>query len=67
MFSSNGLCLLAPPTNTTRTIREAYDHWVSANNKATYLLVEMDDVIRTQYGKLKTTDVIIESLLLMFG
>ena len=39
-------CPPKPTTNATRTVREAYDHWIQANNNAYYyMLAGMSDVL----------------------
>ena len=55
-------------TNATRTVREAYDHWIQANNKARcYMLAGMSNVLRIKCEKMETTYEIMESLQTMFG
>ena len=54
--------------NAPCTVREAYDHWIGANNKARYyILVAMSDVLRIKCGKIETAYEIIDSLQGMFG
>ena len=55
-------------TNAPRTVREAYDHWSQANNKACYyMLATMSNVLRIKCKMIETTYKILESLQAMFG
>ena len=43
-------CPPEPATNATRIVREAYDHWIQANNKAhCYMLASMSDILIIKY------------------
>ena len=54
--------------NATRNVREAYDRWIAANNKARcYLLAGMSDVLRAKHENMETAYEIMESLQRMFG
>ena len=57
-----------PTANATRTVREAYEEWVSSNEKArTYLLASMTDVLVTKHEAISIAFEIMESLQAMFG
>ena len=57
-----------PPANAARVVTERYDRWVNANNKACcYLLVAMNEVLRTQRDGLANAKEIMDSLPRMFG
>ena len=57
-----------PAGNATRNVREAYDRWIAANNKARcYLLAGMSDVLRAKHENMETAYEIMESLQRMFG
>ncbi|XP_038882326.1 uncharacterized protein LOC120073576 [Benincasa hispida] len=61
-------CCQAPASNANRTIREAYDRWIKANEKArVYILANMSDVLAKKHESLATTKEIIDSLREMFG
>ena len=61
-------CPLEPTVSAPRTVREAYGHWIQANNKARcYMLATMSNVIRINCDKMKTAYEIMESLQTMFG
>ena len=48
-------CPPEPVANTPRTVREAYDRWIQANNKAgCYMLAPMSDVLRIKCEKTET-------------
>ena len=52
-----------PAANAPCTVREAYDCWIQANNKARYyILAAMSDVLRIKCEKMETAFEIIESL-----
>ena len=58
----------SPTLNANRTVREAYDRWVKANEKANvYILASMTNVFTKKYESLVTTKAIIDSLREMFG
>ncbi|XP_038891685.1 uncharacterized protein LOC120081079 [Benincasa hispida] len=61
-------CPQAPASNANRTVREAYDRWVKANEKAcVYILASMSDVLAKKHESLATAKEIIDSLREMFG
>ncbi|XP_038882362.1 uncharacterized protein LOC120073628 [Benincasa hispida] len=61
-------CPQAPASNANRTIREAYDRWAKANEKARiYILASMSDVFAKKHEYLATAKEIIDSLREMFG
>ena len=48
-------CPPDPPANVARNVREKYDSWIQANNKAKgYMLASMSDVLRQKYGNKET-------------
>ncbi|XP_038881660.1 uncharacterized protein LOC120073110 [Benincasa hispida] len=61
-------CPKAPTSNANRTVWEAYDRWVKANEKAhVYILANMSDVLAKKHESLTTAKEIIDSLREMFG
>ena len=61
-------CPLEPHANAPRSVREKYDSWQMANNKARcYMLACMNDVLRTNHANVETAYEIWESLHSMFG
>ena len=61
-------CPLEPAVNANKTIKDAYENWIRANEKAhCYLLATMSDVLNTKYEKTETIYEIMESLQGMFG
>ncbi|XP_038882358.1 uncharacterized protein LOC120073622 [Benincasa hispida] len=61
-------CPQAPTSNANRTVREAYDRWVKANEKARiYILASMSDVLAKKHESLATAKEIIDSLRELFG
>ncbi|XP_038902425.1 uncharacterized protein LOC120089071 [Benincasa hispida] len=61
-------CPQALASNANRTIREAYDRWVKANEKVcVYILSSMSDVLANKYKSLAMAKEIIDSLREMFG
>ena len=61
-------CPPMPAANAARTVREAYEKWVSSDEKArTYLLASMTDVLVTKHEAMGTAFEIMESLQAMFG
>ncbi|XP_073129712.1 uncharacterized protein [Henckelia pumila] len=61
-------CPPAPPANASRTVSQAYNNWIVANNKARcYLLAAMNEVLRAKHEALETAKGIMESLQQMFG
>ena len=56
-------CPLELAANSPRTIREAYDRWIQAHNKARcYMLVAISDVFRIKFEKMEIAYEIMESL-----
>lgn len=52
-----------PPSNASNFVAEEYNHWVVANNKAYfYLLDAMNELLRTKHEAFETTREIIDSL-----
>ena len=61
-------CPPEPPASASRNVREKYDLWQQANNKARcYMLACMSDVLRTKHESMETAYEIWESLNSMFG
>ena len=61
-------CPPEPPATASRNVREKYDLWQQANNKARcYMLACMSDVLRTKHESMETAYEIWESLHSMFG
>ena len=61
-------CPPEPHATASRNVREKYDSWQLANNKARcYMLACMNDVLRTKHKNMETTYEIWESLSSMFG
>ena len=61
-------CPLELAANISHSVREAYDHWIQANNKSCYyMLAVMSDVHRIKCKKIETAYKIMESLQAMFG
>ncbi|XP_073128992.1 uncharacterized protein [Henckelia pumila] len=61
-------CAPAPPANASRTVSQAYNNWIVANNKERcYLLAAMNEVLRAKHEALETAKGIMESLQQMFG
>lgn len=61
-------CPPEPPLNTSRSVREIYDRWIVANNKAKgYMLAGMNDVLRLKHEHAEYAHEIMDSLQAMFG
>ena len=61
-------CPPEPHANAPRSVREKYDSWQMANNKARrYMFACMNDVLRTKHENVETIYEIWESLHSMFG
>ncbi|XP_073277714.1 uncharacterized protein [Primulina huaijiensis] len=61
-------CPPVPPANASRTVSQAYNNWIVANNKARcYLLAAMNEVLRAKHEAFETAKEIMESLQQMFG
>ncbi|XP_073046082.1 uncharacterized protein [Primulina eburnea] len=56
------------PLNDARSVREIYDRWIAANNKAKgYMLTGMNDVLRLKHEHVENAYEIMDSLQAMFG
>ncbi|XP_074570565.1 uncharacterized protein LOC141827231 [Curcuma longa] len=61
-------CPSEPPLNAARSVREIYDKWVAANNKAKgYMLAGMSDALRLKHEHVENAYQIMDSLQAMFG
>ncbi|XP_075521323.1 uncharacterized protein LOC142554545 [Primulina tabacum] len=61
-------CPPEPSLNASRSVREIYDRWIAANNKAKgYLLAGMNDVLRLKHEHVDNAYQIMDSLQAMFG
>ena len=61
-------CPPEPHATASRSVREKYDSWQMANNKARcYMLACMNDILRTKHENMETAYEIWESLNSMFG
>ena len=61
-------CPAEPAANATRSVREPYERWIQANNKArAYMLASMSDVLRLKHKMMETAIEIMDSLQNMFG
>ncbi|XP_074559221.1 uncharacterized protein LOC141815202 [Curcuma longa] len=61
-------CPSEPPSSASRSVREIYDKWVIANNKAKgYMLAGMSDVLRLKHEHVENAYQIMDSLQAMFG
>ncbi|XP_022157632.1 uncharacterized protein LOC111024294 [Momordica charantia] len=61
-------CPQTPAENANRNVREAFDRWVKANDKArVYILASMTDVLAKKHEPLMTAKEIMDSLKAMFG
>ncbi|KAK0608679.1 hypothetical protein LWI29_034236 [Acer saccharum] len=61
-------CPPAPTAHAAQRVREAYEKWVSSDEKArTYLLASMTDVLVTKHKAMTSAFEIMESLQAMFG
>ena len=61
-------CPPEPHATASRSVREKYDFWQTANNKARcYMLACMNDILRTKHENMETAYEIWESLNSMFG
>ncbi|KAA0050233.1 gag/pol protein [Cucumis melo var. makuwa] len=57
-----------PASNANQNVREAYDRWVKANEKArVYIFASMSDVLAKKHESLATAKEIMDSLREMFG
>ena len=61
-------CPPVPAANATRAVRNSYDQWISANNRAIgYMLASMSDTLRSKMERMDTAVEILEALHEMFG
>ncbi|XP_038895830.1 uncharacterized protein LOC120083997 [Benincasa hispida] len=61
-------CPPSPGLNANRTVRDAYDRWVKANEKArVYILASISDVLSKKHERLAITREIMDSLQGLFG
>ncbi|XP_022159023.1 uncharacterized protein LOC111025468 [Momordica charantia] len=61
-------CPPAPAPNANRTVREAYDRWVKANDKArVYILASISDVLSKKHERLATAREMMDSLQALSG
>ncbi|XP_022157194.1 uncharacterized protein LOC111023968 [Momordica charantia] len=61
-------CLPAFTPNANRTVRDAYDRWVKANEKAcVYILASISDVLSKKHEGLAIAREIMDSLQALFG
>ena len=61
-------CPQVPAANATRTVREAHECWVKANEKAwAYILASLSEVLAKKHESILTTREIMDSLQKMFG
>ncbi|KAA0040515.1 gag/pol protein [Cucumis melo var. makuwa] len=61
-------CPQVPAANATRTVQEAYERWVKANEKArVYILVSLSEVFAKKHASMLSTREIMDSLQEMFG
>ena len=61
-------CPTEPAANAARSVREPYERWIQANNKArAYMLASMSDVLRLKHERMETAIEIMDSLQNMFG
>ena len=60
-------CPAGPVVNAARSVRDPYEHWIQANNKAqAYMLASMSDVLRIKHERMETVIEIMDSLQNMF-
>ncbi|XP_038891639.1 uncharacterized protein LOC120081031 [Benincasa hispida] len=68
MFVLTKKCSSIPNSNANQTVREAYDKWMKANEKArVYILASIFDVLAKKHKSMYTAKEIMESLHGMFG
>ena len=61
-------CPAEPIANAARGLREKYECWIQANNKArAYILTSMSDVLRLKHERMESAMEIMDSLQSMFG
>ncbi|XP_075523993.1 uncharacterized protein LOC142556418 [Primulina tabacum] len=61
-------CSPEPSLNASRSVREIYDRWIAANNKAKcYILAGMNDVLRLKHEHVENSYQIMDSLQVMFS
>ena len=55
-FILTDLCRLIPTINTQRAVRENYERWMNANNRAiSFMLVSMSDTLQSKIERNETT------------
>ena len=60
-------CPAEPIANVARSVRESYERWIQANNKArAYMLASMSDMLRLKHERMETAIEIMDSLQNMF-
>ena len=56
-------CPAEPAANAARSVREPYERWIQANNKArAYMLASMSDMLRLKHERIETAIEIMDSL-----
>ena len=61
-------CPAEPAANAAHSVREPYERWIQANNKArAYMLASKSDVLRLKHERMETAIEIMDSLQNMFG
>ncbi|XP_024021616.1 uncharacterized protein LOC112091665 [Morus notabilis] len=61
-------CPQEPVANASKAVREPYDRWIKANNKAKcYMSASMSDVLRKKHKEMETAYDIMESPEVLFG
>ncbi|XP_038880329.1 uncharacterized protein LOC120071969 [Benincasa hispida] len=61
-------CPPIPSSNANRNVRDAYDRWIRANEKAcAYILASISDVLAKKHESMSIARGIMESLHRMFG
>ena len=61
-------CPPVPAANAQRAMRNNYDRWMNANNRAiSYMLASMSDTLRSKIERKETAVEILEALHEMFG
>ena len=61
-------CPPVPAANASRAVRNSYDQWISANNRAIgYILASMSDMLRSKMERMDTAVEILEALHEIFG
>ena len=61
-------CPPIPARNASQSVRDAYDHWTKANDKArVYILASLSDILNKKHEAIMNARQIMESLQEMFG